>query len=1012
MPRPRAPPRRRSGFGAREANARKDAVERAANAADAERDAGVAEEADGDWSLGLAEWDPPLDCDAGAAEVEPVAMSRAQVERQLLFGDQKEQFNALCKLQAAAENSAAEEMRDAAAQAARERREAASQAALERREACDAAAQAAFERRETMSSKSMSTMSSAAAAAPVVAEDAERQPPPCQQDADASFPPGLEARQTDIDLRPFEEQSPQPVAHDIAQVQRALASGKLLCLGIVEAYEREKEDLKKRVQDVLAEKEALARNCEIYEKLHDKGVEIQKEMAMKSEGMQQTLLSQQKEIDGLAHNCELHESIQKEMAMKSEAMQKTLQAKQKEVDELTAQLATARHHGQLAAARAKTEEWQRANLLQVELEIAEERVDNANAKREESEQRAAVLQEEVRSYKKEAAENKDYCERLEKEVSAWETYVTGLIPQDEIIAQLKAQLAAARAKTKESEQRAAAYKEEADENKEYYERLENAMEKDATLLIEQKDIIADLTAQLAAARAKTDAVYWERVPLLKDGMTDMTAAAPVDAAAVDSEREANSVDGSLQDDSEDASAPQQKLHDVLEMNAEKRQQLSRIHFADDEPAITQYSVILAKNDEIEFSYNVSAGWRHEWRSYPNNAPEAIQLTEERNDGAPKIFKMRAINTGYASIKLYQHEGSPAMPIDGEVERWIGVVVVESSTEKDEATTSRTCAERLEKHRILAEKYAERTPVVKVGPTQTHANDKILLYIKETHYSQHIYTTNSLSFWSRETLENVCHAEAARGNALLDKVNLLKHELEISQQRVDNAKALARDSLASLAELKRVKEDAERVKKEAEHDIEVARKEKRMTKGKLKEANKAKKKLEIELQEAGAIIRRTNECLNNEHDLKVRAEEQARTAEATLREARQKYHKVEELKNIQVAAVKKERNDRLDVQKRLDVMTAAVVRRVTIKDGTGCVFCLVELATHLMVQCGHTILCKKCADEFVKDKKTTCYVCNTPFDKNTVRPVVQVYNSAAESQEQEDPDAWFRDSLIR
>ena len=42
MPRPRAPPRRRSGFGAREANARKDAVERAANAADAERDAGVA----------------------------------------------------------------------------------------------------------------------------------------------------------------------------------------------------------------------------------------------------------------------------------------------------------------------------------------------------------------------------------------------------------------------------------------------------------------------------------------------------------------------------------------------------------------------------------------------------------------------------------------------------------------------------------------------------------------------------------------------------------------------------------------------------------------------------------------------------------------------------------------------------------------------------------------------------------------------------------------------------------
>ena len=151
-----------------------------------------------------------------------------------------------------------------------------------------------------------------------------------------------------------------------------------------------------------------------------------------------------------------------------------------------------------------------------------------------------------------------------------------------------------------------------------------------------------------------------------------------------------------------------KLHDVLEMNAEKRLQLSRIHFADDEPAITQYSVILAKNDEMEFSYNVSAGWRHEWRSYPNNAPEAIQLTIERNDGATNIFKMRAINTGFACIKLYQHEGSPAMPIDKQVERWIGVVVVESSTERDEATTSLTCAERLAKHRPLAEKHAERT----------------------------------------------------------------------------------------------------------------------------------------------------------------------------------------------------------------------------------------------------------------------------------------------------------------
>ena len=276
----------------------------------------------------------------------------------------------------------------------------------------------------------------------------------------------------------------------------------------------------------------------------------------------------------------------------------------------------------------------------------------------------------------------------------------------------------------------------------------------------------------------------------------------------------------------------------------------------------------------------------------------------------------------------------------------------------------------------------------------------------------MYTTQSLSFWSRETLENVCHAEAARGNALLDKVNSLKHELEISEQRVDNAKALARDGLA---DLKRVKADAERVKADArrvKEDVAVAREEKKKTKDKLKEANGATQKLQIELQVARETAREVDVAFGNMKEQKLAAEEQAQTAEATLLEARQKIHKVEVEKNIQAAAVKKERNDRLDVQKRLDSMTAAVALRVTVSHGTGCVFCLVELATHLMVQCGHTILCKACADTFVKNKNTTCYVCNTPFDKNKVRPVVQVYNSAAEPQEQEDPNAWFHDSLFR
>ena len=149
---------------------------------------------------------------------------------------------------------------------------------------------------------------------------------------------------------------------------------------------------------------------------------------------------------------------------------------------------------------------------------------------------------------------------------------------------------------------------------------------------------------------------------------------------------------------------------------------------------------------------------------------------------------------------------------------------------------------------------------------------------------------------------------------------------------------------------------------------------------------------------------------NENKLKVRAEEQARTAEEALLEVRQKIHKKEIEKNIQAAAAKQERKDRLDVQKRLEAMTAAVALRVTITHGTGCVFCADgTLATHTMTQCGHTILCKACADTFVKNKKTTCYVCNTHFDKNKVRAVVQVYNSA---EEQEDPNAWFHDSLFR
>ena len=158
----------------------------------------------------------------------------------------------------------------------------------------------------------------------------------------------------------------------------------------------------------------------------------------------------------------------------------------------------------------------------------------------------------------------------------------------------------------------------------------------------------------------------------------------------------------------------------------------------------------------------------------------------------------------------------------------------------------------------------------------------------------------------------------------------------------------------------------------------------------------------------------NMPLGNEMKLKVRAENQARTAEATLLEARQKIHKEQVKKNEQAAAAKQERKDRMDVQKRLDAMTAAMALRVTVPHGTGCVCCFDgTLATHTMTQCGHTILCKACADGFIEKKQTDCYVCRARFDKNKVRPVVQVYAGAGdETEEEEDPNAWFHDSLFR
>ena len=147
------------------------------------------------------------------------------------------------------------------------------------------------------------------------------------------------------------------------------------------------------------------------------------------------------------------------------------------------------------------------------------------------------------------------------------------------------------------------------------------------------------------------------------------------------------------------------MQTVLELYGERVHQHSRIEFQDKEAAIKQYSVILAKDEDLEFSYNPSAGWSYQWTSYPEYSADAIQIAEEPNDGARKVFKIHALNTGYACIKLYQHDGPPGVPIHDEVERWIGVVVAKSSVQKAQATKVSNYAVLEAAHRRLSEELA-------------------------------------------------------------------------------------------------------------------------------------------------------------------------------------------------------------------------------------------------------------------------------------------------------------------
>lgn len=224
---------------------------------------------------------------------------------------------------------------------------------------------------------------------------------------------------------------------------------------------------------------------------------------------------------------------------------------------------------------------------------------------------------------------------------------------------------------------------------------------------------------------------------------------------------------------------------------------------------------------------------------------------------------------------------------------------------------------------------------------------------------------------------------------------LERQVEQQTERVATAENLLRQSAAQLAASVEKAKTEEEARKWAEGESEGLR----VTLADLRKKAAEATKLVEQARQEGAKTREQNNATIKE--LRAKIKELGRAATTA-----------QELKNQSVVQIKREQTARMEGQKRLDAMTAVVALRVTNPHSTKCVYCLEELATHTMVQCGHMILCKACADDFVKSKKTDCYVCKTPFDKHTVRPVVQVYACEGDkADEEEDPDAWFHDSLL-
>ena len=247
----------------------------------------------------------------------------------------------------------------------------------------------------------------------------------------------------------------------------------------------------------------------------------------------------------------------------------------------------------------------------------------------------------------------------------------------------------------------------------------------------------------------------------------------------------------------------------------------------------------------------------------------------------------------------------------------------------------------------------------------------------------------------------------------EEVDGLTRTCELSEQRVDRAKAVARDGLA----------DLKRVKANAERDIAAARREKLTTKNKLKQVQEQNEQLKVELQEAQVLIKSTYNAVDDERKKKVAAEKVSYTAQANADKEIDRITKKMDALTNQIArmddaekhATEDRRQLKADVkaeqrktavaqektaeaehalEKKQQEIDALKERRPTAPyptapSGSECVICMARSPTFAHVKCGHLIYCDTCATEM--NEKKDCPVCRQQFVQKEVHHLVKIYD---------------------